>query len=340
MNQKNQAEIRRYLNVIKRASAYIESLLEDDGGLLEQMVELEKPKVASIVVEPKKENTVIVPVNIVETPKIVINEVDLKKQEMERKKHIQDLLAIDCWPESISSELAQRVPTEQDQIHRANAVLDSMLDRSVDGEKFLDYGCGEAWIAQQILKKGVSESWAYDPQENANWKNIKNVKTCSSLDKLPVGNYFDVIMLYDVLDHCDDPIKLMAHVKNCLNPNGTVYVRCHPWTSKHATHLFKYGINKAYFHLFLNWDEIKELIKTEPMFTRPEKNPIEAYHWWFKDFEIKREKPISEKVTDFFHVQSFKELLANEQQIPLEEIDNFLKKMEIQFVNYVLTPKK
>jgi len=45
-------------------------------------------------------------------------------------------------------------------------------------------------------------------------------------------------------------------------------------------------------------------------------------------------------VNGFFHVPAFKELLANEQQIPMKDIDNFLRLMEIQFVDFCLVPKK
>jgi SAM-dependent methyltransferase len=211
----------------------------------------------------------------------------------------------------------------------------------VEGAKFLDYGCGDGWITQEICKRGVMESWGYDIKESRNWSKLKGkIEMCSKREELPKSpNYFDAIMLYDVLDHCENPVELMAHVRNCVKHTGTVYVRCHPWTSKHATHLFKHGVNKAYLHLFLNWNEIKEITKEDPMFTRPEKNAVEAYHWWFKDFEIKRERFIKEPVSDFFHVPAFKELLANEQQVPLSEIDAFLKLMEVQFVNYCLVPK-
>lgn len=333
MNNKS-AEIKRYLNVIKRASAYIESLLEnDDDGLLEQMINVPKDS-------PKIVQEIAPPPPIIIEPKFVPPE-QSKAHEEARKKHVADLLAIDCWPESILSSIANKKPSDQDQMHRANAVLDTMLDRSVDGLKFLDYGCGEGWMAQEICKRGVAESWAYDHQANARWSSLNGVKAISSRDQFPkTNNYFDVIMLYDVLDHCEDPVELMSHVKSCISHTGVVYVRCHPWTSKHASHLFKHGLNKAYLHLFLNWSELKEIIKEDPLFTRPEKNAIEAYHWWFKDFEIKRERFIDEPVSQFFHVPAFKELLASEQQIPLSEIDKFLKLMEIQFVNYCLVPKK
>ncbi len=76
------------------------------------------------------------------------------------------------------------------------------------------------------------------------------------------------------------------------------------------------------------------------MFTRQEKSPLEAYAWWFKDFEIKKQREVREQVSPFFYVDSFKQLLANEQQIPLDKIDDFLKLMEIQFVDIRMVLKQ
>jgi SAM-dependent methyltransferase len=213
-----------------------------------------------------------------------------------------------------------------------------MLDKKIEDLNFLDFGCGDGWIAQEALKRGATTSVGYDIKTSKNWSQIKKVKFTQNISELS-SSFFDVIMLYDVLDHCVDPVKLMSQVKNLLKKDGVVYVRCHPWVSKHATHMYKQGINKAYFHLFLNYNEIKNLISQEPTFTRTEKEPIQAYHWWFNDFEIKKERFVKEPVSDFFFVDSFKQLLADEQQIPLDQIDDFLKKLEIQFVDYTLKLK-
>lgn len=337
-------EIRRYLNVIKRAVTYIEGMLDaDDGGLLEQMMAPPQPVPQPVVQVP--------PLNIhtpahdtkIDLPVLQVAPIEPppdKNHEIARKNHVADLLSIDCWPEAVLQSIADKPPTRQDQTHRAKAVLDSMLDRTVEGLKFLDYGCGEGWVVQEICSRGVAEAWGFDPEPSESWGELGKVSMTNYREKLPTGNYFDIIMLHDVLDHCKDPVEVMGHVRSLLKHGGTVYVKCHPWTSKHATHAFKQGLNKAYIHLFLNWDEIKAATGQEPKFTRPEKNAVEAYHWWFKAFDIKRERFIREPVSDFFQVPAFKELLANEQQIPLAGIDDFLKLMEIQFVNYVLTPKK
>ena len=343
----NDKELRRYLNVIKRAVALIEAGLEnDDGGLLEQLVSQSAVPMAKpdpVMPRPERKATVAqeAPPQPVEQPKPVEHPKQKAKTESlikARKKHIGDLLGIDCWPEAVPSFLVAKDTSETDQTNRANAVLDMMLDRNVEGLNFLDFGCGEGWIARQATKRGVKEAVGFDIKAHDNWGNMKGAKYTSSFSDLP-PNHFDVVMLYDVLDHTEDPMGVMSQVRHVMKRDGTIYVRCHPWTSKHASHIYKQGINKAYLHLFLQYDEIVELIGQQPMFTRIEKNPLEAYRWWFHEFETKKERMVSEDVSDFFFVPSFKELLANEQQIPMAEIDGFLDRMRIQFIDYVITPK-
>lgn len=330
-------EIRKYLNVIKRAVSLIESMLEEDGGLLEQMI------------QPVQQNQIVQPIKpvveqtfqVVESPrKSLSNQEPVIDQEWVklRKKHISDLLAIADWPEAVPEELAKIIPSEKDHICRANSVLDFMLNRSIEGLRFLDFGCGEGWLARQAVSRGVGESVGYDPFLSDKWINQGVLKYISDPNLLP-DSHFDVVMLYDVLDHVIDPEDVMKKVKKTIKKDGMVYVRCHPWTSKHASHLFKKGLNKAWIHLFLKNHEIKELIGSDPMFTRPEKDCLTAYKWWFRDFKILNETPTSEKVPDFFHNPDFKNLLANEQEIPSKDVDQFLNLMQNQFVDYLLTPR-
>lgn len=333
------------MNVIRRATTLIEGMLdEDDGGLLEKLRAIdEMPKSLNI-------ETPVAPAITVDLPKLTevpvtppvptLSAEEIKQFQIVRKKHIDELMAIECWPVAVPDFLMAQDASVDDQINRANCVLDMMIDLpKLEGLTFLDFGCGDGWIAQEVMKRGVAESMGYDIKLNSNWQNLTGAKYTHIYNELK-RNYYDVIMLYDVLDHCEDPLALMGQVKNILKRDGVVYVRCHPWTSKHASHLYKQGMNKAYMHLFLTYEEIHDIIGKDPMFTRIEKAPIEAYHWWFNEFDIKKERAVKDPVSDFFHVPSFKELLANEQKIPMDKIDEFLKNMEIQFLDFKLTPKK
>lgn len=333
----NHQEIRRYLNVIKRAVGCVETLLDaDDGGLMEQLAAEVVPRAPEAplaeAARPRQAPPVRQEAAEVPTPPAEADPAEFvtPEQAAARQKHVADLLAIDCWPEAVPPFLAKREPSTEDQINRAKAVLDMMLYGDLQGTHFLDFGCGDGWIAHQALARGVIKSVGYDIAESPVWKSLPGVAFTTAL---PKSELFDIIMLYDVLDHCADPVEVMAQVKSLLRKDGCVYVRCHPWTSKHATHLFKQGVNKAYLHLFLKWHELAELVGT-PLFTREERRPLEAYHWWFNQFEVRKEKEVREPVSEFFHVPAFKELLAGEQG--LTDVDAFLKLMEVQFVDFLL----
>ena len=354
----DQKEIRRYLNVIKRATSCIETMLDaDDGGLLEQMLQPTQvtqqlfEQIPGVNSSPPSMPTgtvaattfnVLPPITKPSLPIVqplvpVVQSAKSAEELAARQKHIESLLAIDCWPEAVPQFLTV-APTVEDQLNRANAVLDMMLDGNIAGMNFLDFGCGDGWVAQQAINRGVAESCGYDIVASENWQQMSSATFVDDFSKLKKHHY-DIILLYDVLDHVFDPLGVMAQLKQLIKKDSRIYIACHPWTSKHAMHLYKQGINKAYIHWFLTWDEISELIGQKPTFTRPEKNAIEAYRWWFKDFDIQRENFVKKQVSPFFYVQSFKELVANEQQIPLAEIDNFLKLAEIEFVYYKLQLK-
>lgn len=339
-------EIRRYLNVIKRAVSLVEGMLDsDDGGLMEALAGEYKTLRPPVPVAPVAQPQVVQepqPIQPQPQPEKAPDPPPETPQAAEwrklRAKHVQDLLSIDVWPEAVQAHLMKDETNEKDMVDRANMVLDMMLDRGLSGANFLDYGCGDGWITRQILNRGVATATGYDIVRSEVWNRLQGPQFTTTLEQLPSNNY-DIIMLYDVLDHCEDPLKVMADVKRLLKWGGVVYVRCHPWTSKHGSHLYKDGLNKAYIHLFLTWEEAKGIIGKPPMFTRTEKNPMEAYRYWLEPFKVEKERIKPEKVHGFFFNDAFKKLLATEQGLDEAALNKLMKDMEIQFVDFVLTPK-
>lgn len=266
--------------------------------------------------------------------------VDLLAQQQQqhiaaRAKHVQALMSIDCWPEAVPGFLASKASTVEDHINRANAVLDMMIRRDAEHCHFLDFGCGDGWIAAEALGRGASSSTGYDVVPSPIWTKHADVVFVSEFQQLK-RNHYDIVFLYDVLDHCSDPVEVMRQVREAMKDDGVIYLRCHPWTSPHASHLFKVGLNKAYIHLFLTWDELISLGFT-PTFTRPEKKPMEAYRWWFHDFKVVREHIIDKPLHEFFLVPSFVELLINEQQLEGERRKGFFDDMKVEFVDVELS---
>ena len=321
----NNQQIKKYISVIRRAC-----------DLLEQQIEESVSQAFDEVIKDIPETSQAPTLASTPEPLDGPTEEEKKQHLMARIKHIDALMGIDCWPTAIQQFQVDALPTEADHVNRANAILDSTLGTSVEGATFLDYGCGDGYLASQMALRGVVSTTGYDIIPSEVWQKLGNEKvnyTCD-VNSLPPKGY-DLIFLYDVLDHASDPIGVLSHVKYLAAPGATIYVRCHPWTSKHASHLPKFGNNRAYIHLFLTYEELVER-GFKPLFTRIEKNPMEAYRWWMKDFRIVKEQPIYDGINGFFEVPAFKELLASEQQLKPEEVDAFLERMTLQFVDFVL----
>ena len=318
-------DIRRFLAVIRRSCALIEEHLDGTetsvsvDQIVEQVEQAEKPQLEKR--EPKDAQP--------QTAE------QFEESRQARKDHVKKLLSIEEWPEAVPPYLVASDASDQDQIDRANAVLDAM---GAEGKRFLDFGCGEGWIAKQMLERGAEEATGYDIKRSPTWQRLEGPKFTHNFNELKRLHY-DAVMLYDVLDHAEDPEDVMKKVEMVLKKEGKVYVRCHPWTSIHANHVYKKGLNKAYAHLFLFWEEMKELIGEDPMYTRIEKDPLTAYHWWFHDFRIHTERIIDEPVHEFFLQKPFKELLQNEQKLTDDELEPFIERMSMQFVDYLLTRK-
>lgn len=288
----NEANVRKYLDVIKRAIALIE---ENLGG--EQVL------------------------NLGELP---------PDYTQVRQKHVQDLMAIDCWPQAIPDYLV-REPSDASQVNRANSILDYLVDENFEDKHFLDYGCGGGWVAQEVVFRGVASSTGFDVEKNPHW-GTRKAKFTAAPDDLINGHY-DIIFMYDVLDHCQDPKQVMNHVKSLLAPRGVVYLRNHPWSSRHATHLVEKGLNKAFIHLFLTDEELVNL-GYEQLFVQRLTDPLGSYHEWFSDFKIDKERTMTSGLSDFFLVPSFKQLIIDEQGLKGNRKEEFFQDMMLEFVDY------
>lgn len=297
----NKENIIKYLEVIKKAVSFIEEELND----------VKDSSGVELIKEPKKVSS-------------------------GRYSYINDILNHPNWPEAIPSHVICK-PTEEDQENRANAVLQAMIDCDLNDLNFLDYGCGDGWITNQAIQLNVRSSTGYDINSSEIWDKFPRAIFTTNKNDLK-QSFYDVIFLYDVLDHCMDAESVMNHVYELLSDKGIVYIRCHPWTSKHGSHLPKKGLNKAYVHLFLTEQEIVKH-GHEITFTRMETKPLEAYKWWFRNFNVNLERFHRQDLHPFFKNPTFQNHMFLEQKIESKDQKEFIKNLEIDFIDYVLTKK-
>jgi 2-polyprenyl-3-methyl-5-hydroxy-6-metoxy-1,4-benzoquinol methylase len=93
-----------------------------------------------------------------------------------------------------------------------------------NAKKILEIGCGQANFSSQFTKEGV-EVWGVEPDEKAvkiaSKKIFKILRgTIDENIKLLPNNYFDVIIMNDVLEHLIHPDEVLKSLKVKLNNDG------------------------------------------------------------------------------------------------------------------------
>ena len=164
------------------------------------------------------------------------------------------------WPLAVESFLIVDRNSEKQKMERGQNIVDDLLPNLQD-LKFLDFGCGEGHVvkvAQEKAKLAVGYDPALDISEDWFVRSIERVKSLGP---------FDVIILYDVLDHVLNPLETMQQVVDCTHKDTRVVIRVHPWTSRHGGHLYQEK-NKAYLHLVFKKEELNEIGLNPASFTK------------------------------------------------------------------------
>lgn len=241
--------------------------------------------------------------------------------------HLKDTLRSSVWPAAVPADTVCDPNSAQDKQERAEGILADMT--SVQDLAFLDYGCGEGHVTIEAAKT-ARLAVGYDPKGSWGTNDAKNLRFTREITKVKAWGPYDVILAWDVLDHCDKPVEELKNMNAFRKGNGPVYIRCHPWTSRHATHLY-HDINKAYMHLIFSEKELLTLgykgLKTAKI-TRP----IETYREWFRQagFTIKTERPSRVQIDEFF----VKEPLVFQRL--KQHWPNQIPDISVEFVDYIL----
>jgi 2-polyprenyl-3-methyl-5-hydroxy-6-metoxy-1,4-benzoquinol methylase len=248
-------------------------------------------------------------------------------------------LKLDKWPKAVNPNLICSLDNEEDKVDRANGVVELMIEENLNGKKFLDFGCGEGHIVDVSTKHNTVVSVGYDIVENKDWSGKSGTLT-TDMNVVEASGPYDVIIMFDVLDHVaphdnlDAPKSILAKASELLSPNGKIYLRCHPWTSRHATHMYHWE-NKAFAHLVCTDEELnKKGIKLgEP--TQKVTKPIATYRDWIKSANLKvdNERIIKEPVEDFFKSPKISQRIT--KRVGLGQFPEF--QMSVQFVDYILS---
>ena len=144
------------------------------------------------------------------------------------------------WPKSVSDDLICNHLVEGQKVQRASDILDIIVVYGIK-DKFLDFGCGDNYSLNEAKKRGASLVVGYDIKEYPG--------VCNDWEQVKKQGPYETVLLYDVLDHCEEPNKVMQKVAEVTTEESKIYVTTHPWLSRHGGHSYT-KINKAFVHLF------------------------------------------------------------------------------------------
>ena len=135
-------------------------------------------------------------------------------------------LSDEWWNENGKFKILHQIKS-----HRMTYILDQIDNRDIKNLKILDVGCGGGIICEQLARLGAKVT-GIDFAPN----NIKAAKLHSKKSKLKI-NYiykdiekskidekFDVILMFEVLEHLDNWKKIIKKVKKNLNKNGLIII--------------------------------------------------------------------------------------------------------------------
>ena len=206
---------------------------------------------------------------------------------------LTELLNSPTWPAAVDPSLICDTNSEQDKEDRAEGILDLIIDVHLENLKFLDFGCGEGHVINKARTQNPKFAIGYDLKEYDKWhtwEKAGNVNYTNQWNVVKSSGPYNIVLLYDVIDHIESTdeelVKRLKELKSILAPNAKVYVRCHPWSSRHGTHLYR-QLNKAYVHMVFTDEEIKKMGYTQEK-ARKFKHPVTDYNnlWTAAGFKV------------------------------------------------------
>lgn len=219
------------------------------------------------------------------------------------------------WPLAASPNEIANQHLETEKKERASNLAKILIDQSLNEMKFLDYGCNEGYLVNEASRQSTQVCVGYDiqvyPSPTLQWESKDNYLLTTDFEKVRSEGPYDVICLIDVIDHVigEHPVDLLKKVHSLLKDDGIVIMRCHPWISRHGSHLY-HQANKAFLHLIFTPDELKKLGLTTELPSERVYMPLKQYGDWIAEagFRTRHDAIITRnRVEAFFH----KNIIAN-----------------------------
>lgn len=94
--------------------------------------------------------------------------------------------------------------------------------RKLENQKILDVGCGDGYFLSLCLDLGMTAYGLDISPEVASYAERRGLKVFSDLKE--IKDTFDIITLFDVLEHMTDPLQELSQLTQLLNDKGIIFI--------------------------------------------------------------------------------------------------------------------
>ena len=135
-------------------------------------------------------------------------------------------LSDEWWNENGKFKILHQIKS-----HRMSYILDQINNRNIRNLKILDVGCGGGIICEPLARLGAKVTGIDFAPNNIIAAKIHSKKNKlkinyinKDIEKSELDEKFDVILMFEVLEHLDNWKKTIKNIKKNLNNNGLIII--------------------------------------------------------------------------------------------------------------------
>ena len=209
---------------------------------------------------------------------------------------------------------------------RASACIEKISNKiGLTDKRALDIGCGYGALSSVLLERGAqvwateidSDKLKFAQDKLAGNKYLNSILVES--EALPYNDcFFDIVFIFDVIEHVKNPAKMIQEASRVLKSGGYLYVEFTPYYSITGHHLYDFA--KWPIHL-LPREKIKKIV-----FSKKIKSFMTAEYYW-RQFESLNK----------LRINQFQQMVNKFKKIEERYLIKYPEKFEINIpiVNYL-----